>query len=198
MLSSRESGDLLQVLQATTLKVEWKSSFNGANAPFPLSQWCCRTFFTLPIVLSHAENHAATNLAPIYWQKNPHLSDHPSRFSPPLLSLKITASLVFFSLSSIVCPFFLFFSFPSSLVPYQHGKTTHQPGKWSFFPLITRLHSSFLDHFFSFSWTQPHFLSTYMLHPLSFHLPKPRLLNLLPIIILLTPLTTFIMLIFFP
>ena len=32
----------------------------------------------------------------------------------------------------------------------------------------------------------------------SFHLPKPSLLNLLPIIILLTPPATFIMLIFFP
>ena len=41
-------------------------------------------------------------------------------------------------------------SFFSFLVPCQHGKTTYQPGKWSFFSLITRLHSSFLDHFFFF------------------------------------------------
>ena len=55
--------------------------------------------------------------------------------------------------------------------------------------------SSFLFSFF----LQHNLTSCPLTHcTLSFHLPKPSLLNLLPIIILLTPPATFIMLIFFP
>ena len=162
MLSSRESGDLLYVLQATTLKVEWKSSFNGANAPFPPSQWCCLTLRIMrpPIFrmvrllpfkiqwgrsLMHLPNHRVslrwnqqTVLPPLFKTAASNL--HETSDSSPL-PLKLTASI------------FSFFFLPSSLVPCQHGKTPHQPGKWSSFSSITRLHSSPLP------WTYTHSLS---------------------------------------
>ena len=66
------------------------------------------------------------------------------------------------------------------------------------FPSRVRL--SFQTTFFIFFFFLEHNLTScpHTRCTISFHLPKPSILNLLPIIIPLTPPTTFIMLIFFP
>ena len=128
MLSSRESGDLLYVLQATTLKVEWKSSFNGANAPFPPSQWCCLTLRIMrpPIFrmvrllpfkiqwgrsVMHLPNHRVS----LRWNQQTVLSP---RFKTAASNLHETSDSSLFPLKLTASIFSFFFSsFLSSTLP---------------------------------------------------------------------------------
>ena len=116
---------------------------------------------------------------------------------PPILK-KIIASLLSFS------------SVPS---PNVH----HHSPEWcgyrslngtSIMPRLVQLFSNFPQGCIFLFWPPSSLFSFFLEHnltscphtryTLSFHLLKPSLLNLLPIIILLTPPATFIMLIFFP